>query len=98
MCCNVCRMRWTVRGIPRVPWNAEGVFDGVSTFRLDRKGMIYEHQASTPLAYAYPTFTGVSPVRCWSLLHQGTLFSLLCLSALHVHSMLYQWLSGRWKF
>ena len=41
-----CRMRWTVRGIPRVPWNAEGVFDGVSTFRLDRKGMIYEHQAS----------------------------------------------------
>ena len=42
-----CRMRWTVRGIPRVPWNAEGVFDGVSTFRLDRKGKIYEHQAST---------------------------------------------------
>lgn len=35
-----------MRGIPRVPWNAEGIFDGVSTFRLDRKGMIYEHQAS----------------------------------------------------
>ena len=35
-----------MRGIPRVPWNAEGVFDGVSTFRLDRKGKIYEHQVS----------------------------------------------------
>lgn len=38
------RMRWTVHGIPRVPWDAEGIFDGVSTFRLDRKGKIYEHQ------------------------------------------------------
>ena len=37
-------MRWTVHGIPRVPWNAEGVFDGISTFRLDNKGKIYEHQ------------------------------------------------------
>ena len=35
-----------MRGIPRVPWNAEGVFDGVSTFRLDREGKIYEHQVS----------------------------------------------------
>jgi hypothetical protein len=41
---RACRMRWTVRGIPRVPWNAEGVFDGISTFRLDNKGKIYEHQ------------------------------------------------------
>lgn len=38
------RMRWTVRGIPRVPWNAEGIFDGVSTFRVDGTGKIYEHQ------------------------------------------------------
>ncbi len=45
-----------MRGIPRVPWNAEGVFDGVSTFRLDRKGKIYEHQASAPLAHLI--FTG----------------------------------------
>jgi len=37
-------MRWTVHGIPRVPWNAEGIFDGVSTFRLDGHGKIYEHQ------------------------------------------------------
>lgn len=37
------RMRWQVHGIPRVPWEAEGIFDGVSTFKLDRKGLIYEH-------------------------------------------------------
>ena len=44
--CCFCqsRMRWTVHGIPRVPWDAEGIFDGISTFRLDRKGKIYEHQ------------------------------------------------------
>ena len=46
ICGDSCRMRWTVRGIPRVPWNAEGVFDGVSTFRLDREGKIYEHQVN----------------------------------------------------
>ena len=40
------RMRWTVHGIPRLPWDTEGVFDGVSTFRLDRSGKIYEHQVS----------------------------------------------------
>ena len=35
--------RWTVRGIPRVPWEAEGIFDGVSTYKLDSTGKIYEH-------------------------------------------------------
>lgn len=36
-------MRWSVHGIPRVPWNAEGIFDGISTFKLDSNGKIYEH-------------------------------------------------------
>ena len=49
-------MRWTVRGIPRVPWNAEGVFDGVSTFRLDKSGKIYEHQVCSSV------FSEESPV------------------------------------
>ena len=37
------RMRWTVHGVPRVPWEAEGSFDGVSQYKLDREGKIYEH-------------------------------------------------------
>ena len=30
-------------GYPRVPWEACGIFDGVSEFRLDSTGKIYEH-------------------------------------------------------
>lgn len=40
---GVICMRWTVHGIPRVPWEAEGTFDGISTYRLDNNGKIYEH-------------------------------------------------------
>jgi hypothetical protein len=36
-------MRWTVHGIPRVPWEAEGTFDGISQYKLDSDGKIYEH-------------------------------------------------------
>jgi len=40
---NCIRMRWTVHGFPRVPWEAEGTFDGVSEFKLDKDGKIYSH-------------------------------------------------------
>ena len=38
-------MRWTVVGHPRGPFSPTtvGVFDGVSTFRLDSRGFVYEH-------------------------------------------------------
>ena len=42
--CN--RLRWTVRGVPRVPWETEGIFDGVSEYKLDRFGKIYEHKVT----------------------------------------------------
>lgn len=41
-----CRMRWSVHGIPRVPWDAEGIFDGISTFKLDSNGKIYDHMVN----------------------------------------------------
>lgn len=41
---NVILVRWTVHGIPRVPWESHGRFDGVSEYKLDRKGKIYEHK------------------------------------------------------
>jgi Uncharacterized conserved protein (DUF2358) len=34
---------WTVRGILRVPWKARIFFNGYSTYKLDRDGLIYEH-------------------------------------------------------
>ena len=37
------KMRWRVRGVPRVWWEAEGVIDGISTYKLDNEGKIYEH-------------------------------------------------------
>lgn len=41
---RLCRLRWTVVGKPRVFWEAQGTFDGVSKFKLDKEGKIYEHQ------------------------------------------------------
>lgn len=34
---TIC-LRWTVHGFPRLPWDQEGTFDGVSTYKLDSHG------------------------------------------------------------
>lgn len=41
---NVILVRWTVHGIPRVPWESRGRFDGISEYKLDRNGKIYQHK------------------------------------------------------
>lgn len=41
---NVIMVRWTVHGIPRVPWEGHGRFDGTSEYKLDKHGKIYEHR------------------------------------------------------
>lgn len=46
-------MRWTVHGIPRVPWEAEGTFDGISQYKLDSDGKIYEHAGGHCRVQAY---------------------------------------------
>lgn len=42
---TIC-LRWTVHGFPRLPWDQEGTFDGVSSYKLDCHGKIYEHQVN----------------------------------------------------
>lgn len=37
-------VRWTVHGIPRVPWESHSRFDGTSEYKLDKDGKIYEHR------------------------------------------------------
>lgn len=37
------RMRWQVQARPRLWWLAEGVFDGISEYRLDHRGLVQEH-------------------------------------------------------
>eukprot|EP00195_Chlamydomonas_chlamydogama_P005006 CAMPEP_0202904860 /NCGR_PEP_ID=MMETSP1392-20130828/31471_1 /ASSEMBLY_ACC=CAM_ASM_000868 /TAXON_ID=225041 /ORGANISM="Chlamydomonas chlamydogama, Strain SAG 11-48b" /LENGTH=259 /DNA_ID=CAMNT_0049592705 /DNA_START=341 /DNA_END=1120 /DNA_ORIENTATION=- len=55
----VIKMRWTVHGIPRVPWEAEGTFDGVSTYRLDKSGRVYEHSVDNVLLRDPPMLTNL---------------------------------------
>ncbi|GMH21727.1 hypothetical protein Nepgr_023569 [Nepenthes gracilis] len=41
---SVILIRWTAHGIPRIPWESHGRFDGISEYKLDKKGKIYEHK------------------------------------------------------
>ncbi|XP_019443702.1 PREDICTED: uncharacterized protein LOC109347991 [Lupinus angustifolius] len=50
---NVILIRWNLRGIPRVPWEAKGEFQGTSRYKLDRNGKIYEHKVDN-LAFNFP--------------------------------------------
>ncbi|KAH7433687.1 hypothetical protein KP509_07G081200 [Ceratopteris richardii] len=53
---NVIMVRWQVRGVPRVPWEAQGVFDGTSEYKLDKRGKIYEHKVDNVALNARPKF------------------------------------------
>ncbi|GAB4836694.1 hypothetical protein Ancab_001607 [Ancistrocladus abbreviatus] len=50
---NMILIRWNLRGIPRVPWEAKGQFQGTSRYKLDRNGKIYEHKVDN-LAFNFP--------------------------------------------
>ncbi|GJV88792.1 delta(8)-fatty-acid desaturase-like protein [Tanacetum coccineum] len=49
-------IRWTVHGIPRVPWESRGRFDGTSEYKLDKNGKIYEHRVHNIALNAPPRF------------------------------------------
>lgn len=53
---KVIMVRWTVRGIPRVPWEAQGHFDGTSEYKLDKDGKIYEHKVDNVIMNSPPKF------------------------------------------
>ncbi|KAK9805511.1 hypothetical protein WJX72_002363 [[Myrmecia] bisecta] len=66
------KMRWKVHGIPRVPWEAEGTFDGLSEFKLDRHGKIYEHILSNIVMRDPPMVQQRNPLLAgWSLIQWG---------------------------
>ncbi|KVI10238.1 Protein of unknown function DUF2358 [Cynara cardunculus var. scolymus] len=50
---NLILIRWNLKGIPRVPWEAKGEFQGTSRYKLDRNGKIYEHKVDN-LAFNLP--------------------------------------------
>ncbi|GFP94616.1 delta(8)-fatty-acid desaturase [Phtheirospermum japonicum] len=41
---NMIIVRWTVHGVPRIPWESHSRFDGTSEYKLDKDGKIYEHR------------------------------------------------------
>lgn len=55
------RVRWAARGVSRLPWRPVGVFDGVSTFKLDEDGMIYVHEVNN-VVLRPPPRSALSPL------------------------------------
>ncbi|XP_078439366.1 DUF2358 family protein (DUF2358) [Wolffia australiana] len=53
---NVVMIRWIVHGIPRVPWDSHGRFDGTSEYKLDRNGKIFEHKVDNIAVNSPPKF------------------------------------------
>ncbi|CAL0311315.1 unnamed protein product [Lupinus luteus] len=53
---NVVMVRWTIHGVPRVPWESRGRFDGTSEYKLDKEGKIYEHQVDNIATNKPPRF------------------------------------------
>lgn len=51
---KVIMVRWTVRGVPRVPWEAQGQFEGTSEYKLDKDGKIYEHKVDNVIFNSPP--------------------------------------------
>mmetsp|Transcript_16258 Transcript_16258/g.48702 ORF Transcript_16258/g.48702 Transcript_16258/m.48702 type:complete len:308 (+) Transcript_16258:145-1068(+) len=39
---NQISLRWQFHGVPRIPWEVQGVFDGVSIFKLDRCVFVWQ--------------------------------------------------------
>ncbi|CAA2967468.1 uncharacterized protein LOC111368553 [Olea europaea var. sylvestris] len=50
---NMILIRWNLKGVPRIPWEAKGQFQGTSRYKLDRNGKIYEHKVDN-LAFNFP--------------------------------------------
>ncbi|KAF3439935.1 hypothetical protein FNV43_RR18213 [Rhamnella rubrinervis] len=53
---SVIMVRWTIHGIPRVPWESRGRFDGTSEYKLDKKGKIFEHRVDNIALNSPPKF------------------------------------------
>lgn len=54
---NIIMIRWTICGVPRVPWEVQGRFDGTSEYKLDSKGKIYEHKVDNVVLKSPPKFS-----------------------------------------
>ncbi|KAJ7962485.1 NTF2-like domain containing protein [Quillaja saponaria] len=54
---NTIMVRWTIHGVPRIPWESRGRFDGTSIYKLDREGKIFEHRVDNIALNSPPKFS-----------------------------------------
>ncbi|PWA95651.1 hypothetical protein CTI12_AA046180 [Artemisia annua] len=47
-------IRWTVHGIPRVPWESRGRFDATSEYKLDKNAVLVENFRDLKMRYVKP--------------------------------------------
>ncbi|CAH8383726.1 unnamed protein product [Eruca vesicaria subsp. sativa] len=57
---NTLMIRWTVHGVPRVPWETRGRFDGTSEYKFDKNGKIYVHKVDNIAINSPPKFQMLS--------------------------------------
>lgn len=57
---NMIMVRWTIHGIPRVPWESRGRFDATSEYKLDKNGKIFEHRVHNIVLNSPPKFQVLS--------------------------------------
>ncbi|KAJ4824462.1 hypothetical protein Tsubulata_026819 [Turnera subulata] len=53
---DVIMVRWIVHGLPRVPWESRARFDGLSEYKLDRNGKIFQHRVDNITFNSPPKF------------------------------------------
>ncbi|XP_024389365.1 uncharacterized protein [Physcomitrium patens] len=53
---KVIMIRWIVRGVPRIPWEAQGRFEGTSEYKLDKDGKIYAHKVDNVIMNSPPKY------------------------------------------
>lgn len=62
VCLPCTRLRWQINATPRL--GSPGTFDGISVYRLDRHGKVYQHEV-TDVQMRDPVSRGGSQGWCW---------------------------------
>lgn len=74
------QVRWSVRGIPRLPWEAQGRFDGTSEYKLDSAGKIYVHKMDNIVMSDPPKYQPLTVMELLRLSGANTTPTLTCSS------------------
>eukprot|EP00475_Leptophrys_vorax_P038470 TRINITY_DN67960_c0_g1_i1.p1 TRINITY_DN67960_c0_g1~~TRINITY_DN67960_c0_g1_i1.p1 ORF type:complete len:422 (-),score=7.93 TRINITY_DN67960_c0_g1_i1:158-1282(-) len=74
------QIRWSVRGIPRLPWESQGRFDGTSEYKLDSSGKIYAHKVDNIVMSDPPKYQPLTVMELLRMSGANTTPSITCSS------------------